>query len=192
MVVKSVTMADMKKSGTLPKSPTKNHQDRIGKGTYNRFNLLQDPKNRTQSEGKRGRGPSDEVFEVESGPKIPRLDEDLVVSQLAKAEHELKSAKHAMDECKKVAEECFSAKDGQMGTAFYYLTEAVSHLITNQEWLTSVAVDSRKLANQAIIEQDKVCAKVNKVVNNVMSFAGAAKAGGTGSGQVRVAKPPPH
>ena len=117
MVVKPITMADMKKSGAIPKSPTKAHQDRIGKGNYNRYNLLQNEKNRTQSEGKRGRGPSDEVFLAESGPKIPRLDEALVVSQLAKAEHELKSAKHAMDACKKVAEECYSANDGQMGTA---------------------------------------------------------------------------
>ena len=59
MIVKPVTMADMRKTGTVPKSPVKNHQENVGKGMYNCFNLLLDPKPRTVSEGKRVRGKSE-------------------------------------------------------------------------------------------------------------------------------------
>jgi len=186
VVIKPVTMAEMRKSGAIPKSPTQTHQERIGKGNYNRFKHLQHPRDRSQSEGKRQRGDSDDVFENSSN-KTPRLDEELLVSQMAKAEHELKSAKAAMDECMKVADGCYSANDGQMGTAFYRLTEVVKHLITNQEWITSTVVDSRKLANQVSKEQVKVTSKVNKVVDNVMSYAGAA----SGTQGNKVNKPPP-
>jgi hypothetical protein len=189
VVVKPVTMAEMRRTGAIPKSPTKEHQDKIGKGNYNRFKHLLDKRDRSQSEGKRQRGVSDEVFETAT--KTPRLDEDLLVSQMAKAEHELKSAKSAMDECMKVADGCYSANDGQMGTAFYQLTEVVKHLITNQEWITSVVVDSRKLTHQVSKEQDKVTSKVNKVVDNVMSYAGAAHGRGQDTQGKKMQKAPP-
>jgi hypothetical protein len=182
MIVKPVTMAEMRKSGAIPKSPTQTHQERVGKGNYNRFKHLMNPRDRSQSEGKRQRGNSDDVFETSN--KAPRLDEEMLVSQVAKAEHELKSAKAAMDECMKVADGCYSANDGQMGTAFYKLTEVVKHLITNQEWITSAVVDSRKITEKVSKEQ----VKVNKVVDNVMSYAGAAQGG---SQAKKVSKPPP-
>jgi hypothetical protein len=185
MIVKSVTMAEMKKSGAIPKSPTQTHQERVGKGNYNRFKHLMDKRDRSLSEGKRPRGGSDEVFETTS--KTPRLDEELLVSQVTKAEQELKAAKAAMDDCMKVADGCYSANDGQMGTAFYKLTEVVKHLITNQEWITSAVVDSRKLADKVSKEQDKV----NKVVDNVMSYAGAAQGRGNDAHSKKVSKPPP-
>ena len=182
MIVKPVTMAEMRKSGAIPKSPTQTHQERVGKGNYNRFKHLMNPRDRSQSEGKRQRGNSDDVFETSN--KAPRLDEEMLVSQVAKAEHELKSAKAAMDECMKVADGCYSANDGQMGTAFYKLTEVVKHLITNQEWITSAVVDSRKITEKVSKEQ----VKVNKAVDNVMSYAGAAQGG---SQAKKVSKPPP-
>ena len=175
-------MAEMRKSGAIPKSPTQTHQERVGKGNYNRFKHLMNPRDRSQSEGKRQRGNSDDVFETTN--KAPRLDEEMLVSQVAKAEHELKSAKAAMDECMKVADGCYSANDGQMGTAFYKLTEVVKHLITNQEWITSAVVDSRKITEKVSKEQ----VKVNKAVDNVMSYAGAAQGG---SQAKKVSKPPP-
>ena len=175
-------MAEMRKSGAIPKSPTQTHQERVGKGNYNRFKHLMNPRDRSQSEGKRQRGNSDDVFETAN--KAPRLDEEMLVSQVAKAEHELKSAKAAMDECMKVADGCYSANDGQMGTAFYKLTEVVKHLITNQEWITSAVVDSRKITEKVSKEQ----VKVNKAVDNVMSYAGAAQGG---SQAKKVSKPPP-
>jgi len=182
MIVKPVTMAEMRKSGAIPKSPTQTHQERVGKGNYNRFKHLMNPRDRSQSEGKRQRGNSDDVFETAN--KTPRLDEEMLVSQVAKAEHELRSAKAAMDECMKVADGCYSANDGQMGTAFYKLTEVVKHLITNQEWITSAVVDSRKITEKVSKEQ----VKVNKAVDNVMSYAGAAQGG---SQAKKVSKPPP-
>jgi len=182
MIVKPVTMAEMRKSGAIPKSPTQTHQERVGKGNYNRFKHLMNLRDRSQSEGKRQRGNSDDVFETAN--KTPRLDEEMLVSQVAKAEHELKSAKAAMDECMKVADGCYSANDGQMGTAFYKLTEVVKHLITNQEWITSAVVDSRKITEKVSKEQ----VKVNKAVDNVMSYAGAAQGG---SQAKKVSKPPP-
>jgi hypothetical protein len=185
MIVKPVTMAEMKKSGAIPKSPTQTHQERVGKGNYNRFKHLMDKRDRSLSEGKRPRGGSDEVFETTS--KTPRLDEELLVSQVTKAEQELKAAKAAMDDCMKVADGCYSANDGQMGTAFYKLTEVVKHLLTNQEWITSAVVDSRKLADKVSKEQDKV----NKVVDNVMSYAGAAQGRGNDAHSKKVSKPPP-
>ncbi len=74
-----------------------------------------------------------------------------------------------------------------MGTAFYKLTEVVKHLITNQEWITSTVVDSRKLANQVSKDQEKVTSKVNKVV---MSYAGAAHGLAAGTSG-KISKPPP-
>jgi hypothetical protein len=145
-----------------------------------------DKRDRSLSEGKRPRGGSDEVFETTS--KTPRLDEELLVSQVTKAEQELKAAKAAMDDCMKVADGCYSANDGQMGTAFYKLTEVVKHLLTNQEWITSAVVDSRKLADKVSKEQDKV----NKVVDNVMSYAGAAQGRGNDAHSKKVSKPPPQ
>jgi hypothetical protein len=71
-----------------------------------------------------------------------------------------------------------------MGTAFYKLTEVVKHLITNQEWITSAVVDSRKITEKVSKEQ----VKVNKAVDNVMSYAGAAQGG---SQAKKVSKPPP-
>jgi hypothetical protein len=189
VVIKPVTMAEMRKTGAIPKSPTQTHQERVGKGNYNRFKHLMDKRDRSQSEGKRQRGNSDDVFETNSN-KAPRLDEELLVSQMASAEHELKAAKAAMDDCMKIADGCYSANDGQMGTAFYKLTEVVKHLITNQEWITSTVVDSRKLANQVSKDQEKVTSKVNKVVDNVMSYAGAAHGLAAGSSG-KVSKPPP-
>jgi hypothetical protein len=185
MIVKSVTMAEMRRTGAVPKSPTQAHQERIGKGNYNRFKHLQDKRDRSQSEGKRQRGGSDEVFETSS--KAPRLDEELLVSQMASAKQELKAAKTSMDECLKIADGCYSANDGQMGTAFYKLTEVVKHLITNQEWITSTVADSRKLADKVSRDQDKV----NKAVDNVMNYAGAAQGRGHEAAGRKVAKPPP-
>jgi hypothetical protein len=135
MIFTPVTMGEMKKTGAIPKSPTQAHQERVGKGNYNGFKHLMDRRDRSQSEGKRQRGGSDEVFETTS--KTPRLDEEMLVSQVTKAEQELKAAKAAMDDCMKVADGCYSVNNGQMGTAFYKLTEVVKHLITNQEWITS-------------------------------------------------------
>ena len=189
VVIKPVTMAEMRKSGAIPKSPTQTHQERVGKGNYNRFKHLMDKRDRSQSEGKRQRGSSDDVFETNSN-KAPRLDEELLVSQMASAEQELKAAKVAMDDCMKIADGCYSANDGQMGTAFYKLTEVVKHLITNQEWITSTVVDSRKLANQVSKDQEKVTSKVNKVVDNVMNYAGAAHGLAAGTSG-KVSKPPP-
>ena len=103
VVIKPVTMAEMRKSGAIPKSPTQTHQERVGKGNYNRFKHLMDKRDRSQSEGKRQRGSSDDVFETNSN-KAPRLDEELLVSQMANAEQELKAAKVAMDDCMKIAD----------------------------------------------------------------------------------------
>jgi len=186
MIVKPVSMAEMRRTGAIPKSPTQVHQERVGKGNYNRFKHLQDKRDRSQSEGKRMRGNSDDVFETNSN-KAPRLDEDLLVSQMAKAESELKAAKTSMDECLKIADGCYSANDGQMGTAFYKLTEVVKHLITNQEWITSTVADSRKLADKVSKEQDKVATKIN----NVMSYAGAAQGRAVDSQGKKPAKNPP-
>ncbi|MFN9910054.1 MAG: hypothetical protein ACK56F_28720, partial [bacterium] len=101
----------MRKTGAIPKSPTQTHQERVGKGNYNRFKHLMDKRDRSQSEGKRQRGNSDDVFETNSN-KAPRLDEELLVSQMASAEHELKAAKAAMDDCMKIADGSYSANDG--------------------------------------------------------------------------------
>ncbi len=48
VVIKPVTMAEMRKSRAIPKSPTQTHQERIGKGNYNRFKHLQNPRDRSK------------------------------------------------------------------------------------------------------------------------------------------------
>jgi len=37
VLMKTVTMSDMRKKGEAPRSPTKDHQEKIGRGEYNRF-----------------------------------------------------------------------------------------------------------------------------------------------------------
>jgi hypothetical protein len=47
MIVKPVTMAEMKRTGSIPKSPSQVHQEHVGKGNFSRFKHLQDKRDRS-------------------------------------------------------------------------------------------------------------------------------------------------
>ncbi len=47
MIVKPVTMAEMKRTGSIPKSPTQVHQEHVGKGNFSRFKHLQDKREKS-------------------------------------------------------------------------------------------------------------------------------------------------
>ena len=76
VLMKTVTMSEMKKTGAAPKSPAKVHQERIGRGEYNRFAQLTEPaanRGRNNSIGKRARSEMEETAPQEKVSKAPRL-----------------------------------------------------------------------------------------------------------------------
>jgi len=188
MVVKTVTMSEMRKAGAVPKSPDKVHQERTGKGNYNRWNLLQETRPRTLSEGKRPR-------EVETGldnmSKAPRLDDTLVLEQLSRSENNIRDIRKVLDESRKAGDNGYSAVDGGMGTAFFKMWEAVSKLVDNQEVISSMVADQMKLTSKVSKEQDKVIDQVKEVGTRVMNYAEAAGSKQGEHQQGRQGKSPP-
>ena len=165
MVVRTVTMAAMKKNGSAPASPDRlrDHRDNRGKNSYNRFSHLQVPddersRERSGSRGKRSaseRDGSESESDTAAAAKAPRLDSGLVLGQLAGASASMAKAKEALAESVKYMDESFSAHDMGVGTAFYKLAEVIKCLVTNQECLMSVVVDSVKVTEQVQVQVQK-------------------------------------
>ena len=174
MVVRTVTMAEMKKQGAIPKSPIKDYRENLNRGNYNRFKSLQVPdddrtRDRSGSRGKRTASERDgSESEGDTAAKAPRLDSGLVLGQLAGAAEAMTKAKEALAKSAKAFDEAFSAVDGAGGTAFFQLTEVVRCLIVNQEHLMSMVVDSVKVTEQVQVEvKEKVQKKLDSYADVV-------------------------
>jgi hypothetical protein len=203
VLMKTVTMSDMKKSGAVPRSPAKDHQERIGRGEYNRFARLAEPeadRGRSASIGKRARSEMEETAPQEKVSKAPRLATEKVTTaglahisnleQLNKnSKNQLDAAKSALQGAREVAESCYTSDDGGEGQAFYRLTQAIEFLIDNQTTMKDMvvgAVNYSRVVNEAQdnlnkelrVEQEELVREQNKVsdqVSSVMSYAAAAQ-----------------
>jgi hypothetical protein len=130
-------MADLKKKGDVPLSPRERHQRDTGTGNYNRFSLLapQSPRPRLSSKRKLDPDPTAAV-------KNPRLDSNVVFEQLREVEDNLSVVKSTVAAVMSAGDSVFNIADGGLGAAVHKLALAVDMLVSNQEKLLSVVVDS--------------------------------------------------
>jgi len=186
MIVKTVTMSELKNKGEVPKSPDKIHRESINKGNYNRWNLLGEPRQRIHSEGKRRLDEEEPL----TPNKAPRLDEAMVI-QLSKSENNIKEIRKVMQESRKAGDHTYSESDKGMGTAFHKLWQAVDLLVSNQEVISSMIADQVKFTDQVSKDHAKVTTKVKEVEHHVMSYAGAAQRNSGGNAQQKQVRVPP-
>jgi hypothetical protein len=130
-------MADLKKKGDVPLSPRERHQRDTGTGNYNRFSSLapQSPRPRLSSKRKLDPDPTSVV-------KNPRLDSNVVFDQLKEVEDNLSVVKTTVAAVMSAGDSVFNIADGGLGAAVHKLALAVDMLVSNQEKLLSVVVDS--------------------------------------------------
>jgi hypothetical protein len=138
MVFKTVTMSELKKAGAAPPSARDSHRDKIGKGNYNRFDLLE-PRGRTFSTGKR-RLPTDAAT-VETASKAPKLDSNVIFDQMRAHEGKLKEAKSALDGIKLENEELLSTDASGVGKCISQMLTVMGLLLSHQEGLASAVID---------------------------------------------------
>jgi hypothetical protein len=147
MVFKTVTMSELRKAGGAPStSAADSHRENLGKGNYNRFQAL-DPRGRTFSTGKR-RLPADDSA-ADSISKTPRLDSNALFEQMREHEGKLRSARTLIDETAKICDKDFQDSNGGLGKCINQLLTVVSLLLSHQEGLSSVVVDSLKIPDPA-------------------------------------------
>jgi hypothetical protein len=137
--MKALTMSDLRKKGDVPLTPKDRHTMNIGTCNYNRFAPLQPPPmGRSRINSKRKYDDDTPTLE----PKTPRLDANLVFSQLKASDEAVSEIRKTLDEAVKVGESCYSATDGGMGEAFFKLAKTVDLLVCNQEKILSTVVDA--------------------------------------------------
>jgi hypothetical protein len=144
--MKALTMSDLRKKGEIPLSPKDRHSLNVGSGNYNRFAPLMPPPT------KRGRINSKRKFDddpTDIAPKTPRLDANVVFSQLKGSEDAVAEIRQTFADAFKVGESCYSANDGAMGEAFFKLAKAVDLLIDNQEKILSTVVDAMGMIDKS-------------------------------------------
>jgi hypothetical protein len=144
--MKAFTMSDLKRKGDAPLSPRELHQLNVGSGNYNRYApLLPPPPGRQRLNSKR-KYDSDNP---DVPPKTPKLDHNVVFEQLKASEEAMTGIKDSFKEALSIGENCYTATDGGTGEAFFKLAKTVELLITNQERIFSVMVDTVGVAAKA-------------------------------------------
>ncbi len=131
--MKALTMADLKKKGEVPLSPREQHQRDTGTGNYNRFSSLA-----PQSPSSKRKLDPDPTAVM----KNPRLDSNVVFDQLREVEDNLSVVKSTVAVVMSAGDSVFNIADGGLGAAVHKLALAVDMLVSNQEKLLSVVVDS--------------------------------------------------
>jgi hypothetical protein len=133
--MKALTMSELRKKGDIPITP----KDRHSICNYNRFAPLQPPPpGRSRINSKRKYDDESPVLD----PKTPRLDANLVFSQLKASDEAVSEIRKQLNDAISVGESCYSATDGGMGEAFFKLTKTLDLLIGNQEKILSTVVDA--------------------------------------------------
>jgi hypothetical protein len=145
-MVRTVTMADLLKNKPPP-SPKDSHRDNVGKGTYNRWEVLNDDpgKNNTLGKGKRP---------LEGSPTAPaqatktiRLDPNKIFQDMQVHEEKLKAAKTTLEEAKTLGDEKDIFAAGPMGSVMAKMLVVLTALVSQQEDLTSAVIDICKVSN---------------------------------------------
>ena len=135
MPVKPILMSDLRRIAIA--SPAAKHRNSTGTGFYNRFAPLE-PRTRLPSTGKRQLCP-----ENENGNyfKFPKLDANLVYSQLQGQDIHIDNAKKNLDTASAVISANFKPDDGGIGTVLTNLASAVDNLIKGNDILKSSVID---------------------------------------------------
>jgi hypothetical protein len=137
--MKALTMTDLRKKGEVPLSPKDRHSQNIGTGNYNRFApLLPPPPTRGRLNSKRKLDDGAQAV----APKTPRLDANVVFSQLKVTEDTISEIRSSFADAVAIGETCYTATDGGMGEAFFKLSKTINLLIENQEKVLSTVVDA--------------------------------------------------
>ncbi len=132
-------MTDLRKKGEVPLSPKDRHSQNIGTGNYNRFApLMPPPPARGRLNSKRKLDDGAQAV----APKTPRLDANVVFSQLKVTEDAISEIRSSFADAVAVGETCYTATDGAMGEAFFKLTKTINLLIENQEKVLYTVVDA--------------------------------------------------
>jgi hypothetical protein len=131
MSVRPVLLKDIRRTAI------RNHQQNIGKDSYNRFEPLT-PRERTFSASKRPRSEDLESVQV---PKTPKLDSNVIFSQMTAQENAIKEAKTLVSEL-----ETLNGKpENNPDPRFACITKVLLLLVTAHESLASAVLDSTKL-----------------------------------------------
>jgi hypothetical protein len=156
--MKAFTMSDLKRKGDAPLSPRELHQLNVGSGNYNRYApLLAPPPGRQRINSKR----KFDVDHLDIPPKTPKLDHNAVFDQLKASEEAMSVIKDSFKEALSIGENCYTATDGGTGEAFFKLAKTVELLITNQEKMFSVMVDSVGVAAKSASSSFAAAARSN-------------------------------
>ena len=132
--MKALMMTDLRKKGEVPLSPKDRHSQNIGTGNYNRFApLMPPPPARGRLNSKRKLDDGAQAV----APKTPRLDANVVFSQLKVTEDAMSEIRSSFADAVAVGETCYTATDGAMGEAFFKLSKTINLLIENQEKVLS-------------------------------------------------------
>jgi hypothetical protein len=135
MSVRPVLIKDYRRSAI------QNHRLKVGNDSYNRFEPLVQ-RDRTFFAGKRPRSTDNDS---EQAPKTPKLDSNVVFSQLSAQDTALKEANSLMDEFTALNAKAEAQADPRIDC----LAKIVKTLIKAHEGLCSSVLDSVKLAENA-------------------------------------------
>jgi hypothetical protein len=131
MPVKPILLKDLRRTAVH------NHRINVGKDSYNRWDPLT-PRARTFSAGKRPRSEDSEITQV---PKTPKLDSNLIFSQLSAQDSVMKDVKVLATEL----EALNSNQDLPQDPRIACISKIVLGLVKSHENLTSAVFDSAKL-----------------------------------------------
>jgi hypothetical protein len=135
MSVRPVLLKDLRRTAISQ------HQQNIGKNSYNRYDVLS-PRDRSFSASKR---PRSEDSEIEQVPKTPKLDSNLIFSQLGGQEAAMKEAKTLFTELDALN----SNPDLPADPRITCMSKILSCMFKAHETLTSAVLDAVKLDTKA-------------------------------------------
>jgi hypothetical protein len=143
-MVKSVTMAELRKS--KPPSPKDQHRENVGKGNFNRWNLLSDTSRCLSFSGQSGKRQLDSSSPPPAGPaKAARLDPNLLFEQVKQHEGKLKEAKTILEEAVKAKADADldnnNILDDGTNSCISKMLLVLTALVAHSEGLTSSIID---------------------------------------------------
>jgi len=139
-MVKTVTKSELLKH-KAPPSPKDSHRDNVGKGTYNRWDILDPSRSRANSVGAGKRPLEGSPTAPSQTNKVIRLDPNKIFQDMKNHEEKLISARSSLMEAKTLGDEKDIYSAGPMGSVMGKLISVISTLIDHQEGLTSSIID---------------------------------------------------
>jgi len=147
MPVPTFLMSDIHRSPPKAPTPTQQHRENVGRGTYNRYGLLGSSQKGGGTRSTSQKRPlSDDPYQ-ESPGKIPKLDANKIFDQLKVYDTLMNVAKNTLTEVGSCAAKVGNVDDGGIGTVIFKLSQVIDAIINSQEAIKSTIVDFVKLGN---------------------------------------------